>query len=75
MEAFLTLNEVDLKDLGVTHRDARQQILSAINELNSGKVSLIYIPAQGHNKVSIMGKGDNGILHELLLLLYYLKGP
>lgn len=38
MEAFLTLNEVDLKDLGVTQRDARQQILSAIHELNSGKV-------------------------------------
>ncbi|XP_031564068.1 ankyrin repeat and SAM domain-containing protein 6-like isoform X2 [Actinia tenebrosa] len=37
MEAFLTLKEVDLKELGVTQRDARQQILSAIQELNSGK--------------------------------------
>ncbi|XP_020893003.1 ankyrin repeat and SAM domain-containing protein 6 isoform X2 [Exaiptasia diaphana] len=37
MEAFLTLNEVDLKFLGVTHKDARQQILSAIKELNVGK--------------------------------------
>jgi len=38
MEAFLTLNDRDLSDLGVTHKDARQQILAAISELNSGKV-------------------------------------
>ena len=38
MEAFLTLNDGDLQYLGVTQRDARQQILSAIHELNSGKV-------------------------------------
>ncbi|XP_020625201.1 ankyrin repeat and SAM domain-containing protein 6-like isoform X2 [Orbicella faveolata] len=37
MEAFLTLNDRDLSDLGVTHKDARQQILAAISELNSGK--------------------------------------
>ena len=38
MEAFLTLNDRDLSELGVTCKDARQQILTAINELNSGKV-------------------------------------
>lgn len=37
MEAFLTLNDRDLSELGVTCKDARQQILTAINELNSGK--------------------------------------
>ena len=38
MEAFLTLNDGDLSELGVTRKDARQQILTAISELNSGKV-------------------------------------
>lgn len=37
MEAFLTLNDGDLSELGVTRKDARQQILTAIAELNSGK--------------------------------------
>ncbi|XP_078367744.1 ankyrin repeat and SAM domain-containing protein 6-like isoform X2 [Oculina patagonica] len=37
MEAFLTLNDGDLSELGVTRKDARQQILAAISELNSGK--------------------------------------
>ncbi|EDO25377.1 predicted protein, partial [Nematostella vectensis] len=37
MEAFLTLNDGDLEDLGVTQRDARNQILAAIAELNTGK--------------------------------------
>ncbi|XP_068696980.1 ankyrin repeat and SAM domain-containing protein 6-like isoform X2 [Montipora capricornis] len=37
MEAFLTLNDSDLSELGVTQKDARQQILTAIAELNSGK--------------------------------------
>lgn len=38
MEAFLTLNDSDLTDLGVTQKIARQQILTAISELNCGKV-------------------------------------
>ena len=38
MEAFLTLNDSDLTDLGVTQKFARQQILTAISELNCGKV-------------------------------------
>ena len=38
MEAFLTLNDGDLSEIGVTRKDARQQILTAIAELNSGKV-------------------------------------
>jgi len=37
MEAFLTLNDGDLSEIGVTRKDARQQILTAIAELNSGK--------------------------------------
>jgi len=37
MEAFLTLNDSDLTDLGVTQKFARQQILTAISELNCGK--------------------------------------
>ena len=41
MEAFLSLNDTDLSELGVTHKDARQQILAAISELNSGKVMQI----------------------------------
>ena len=41
MEAFLTLNDSDLSELGVTQKDARQQILTAIAELNSGKVLLV----------------------------------
>ena len=39
MEAFLTLNDRDLSELGVTREDARQQILTTISELNSGKVT------------------------------------
>ena len=41
MEAFLTLNDGDLSELGVTRKDARQQILTAIAELNSGKVTCL----------------------------------
>jgi hypothetical protein len=37
MEAFLTLTDEDLKELGIPHVDSRRQILKAIRELNSGK--------------------------------------
>ncbi|XP_044149420.1 ankyrin repeat and SAM domain-containing protein 6 isoform X1 [Bufo gargarizans] len=37
MEAFLTLNDSDLKALGITTDGSRQQILAAISELNAGK--------------------------------------
>ncbi|XP_064641008.1 ankyrin repeat and SAM domain-containing protein 6-like isoform X2 [Lineus longissimus] len=37
MEAFLTLTDHDLKELGISHNEPRKQILSAITELNSGK--------------------------------------
>ena len=37
MEAFLTLTDEDLKELGISHIEPRRQILSAITELNSGK--------------------------------------
>ncbi|PVD20507.1 hypothetical protein C0Q70_18663 [Pomacea canaliculata] len=37
MEAFLTLTDDDLKELGIANVDSRRQILKAIRELNSGK--------------------------------------
>ena len=39
MEAFLTLTDMDLRELGISHGEPRRQILAAITELNSGKVS------------------------------------
>lgn len=38
MEAFLTLTDGDLKELGIKTDGPRQQILAAISELNTGKV-------------------------------------
>lgn len=40
MEAFLTLTDGDLKELGIKTDGPRQQILAAISELNAGKVSV-----------------------------------
>lgn len=40
MEAFLTLTDGDLKELGIKTDGPRQQILAAISELNAGKVGL-----------------------------------
>lgn len=40
MEAFLTLTDGDLKELGIKTDGPRQQILAAISELNAGKVHL-----------------------------------
>ncbi|XP_063778875.1 ankyrin repeat and SAM domain-containing protein 6 [Pseudophryne corroboree] len=37
MEAFLTLTDGDLKELGIKTHGSRQQILAAISELNAGK--------------------------------------
>ena len=37
MEAFLTLDEDDLVELGVAQYEPRRQILAAITELKSGK--------------------------------------
>lgn len=37
MEAFLTLSDGDLKELGIAQIEPRRQILSAITELKSGK--------------------------------------
>lgn len=37
MEAFLTLTDGDLKELGIKTDGPRQQILAAISELNAGK--------------------------------------
>ncbi|XP_033914262.2 ankyrin repeat and SAM domain-containing protein 6-like [Acipenser ruthenus] len=37
MEAFLTLSDGDLKELGIKTDGPRQQILAAISELNAGK--------------------------------------
>lgn len=43
MEAFLTLTDGDLKELGIKTDGPRQQILAAISELNAGKVSFSVI--------------------------------
>ena len=40
MEAFLTLTDGDLKELGIKTDGPRQQILAAISELNAGKVCI-----------------------------------
>ncbi|XP_069113972.1 ankyrin repeat and SAM domain-containing protein 6-like [Argopecten irradians] len=37
MEAFLTLNDTDLNELGISHTQSRQQILKTISELKTGK--------------------------------------
>ncbi|XP_071091432.1 ankyrin repeat and SAM domain-containing protein 6-like [Haliotis cracherodii] len=37
MEAFLTLTDDDLKELGISNNESRRQILTAITELNTGK--------------------------------------
>lgn len=42
MEAFLTLTDGDLKELGIKTDGPRQQILAAISELNAGKVCSIF---------------------------------
>ena len=39
MEAFLTLTDDDLTELGISHGESRRQILTKITELNSRKVS------------------------------------
>ena len=38
MEAFLTLTENDLQEIGISQETSRNQILTAISELNDGKV-------------------------------------
>ena len=43
MEAFLTLTDNDLKELGIAHTEPRRQILTAITELESGKVQSFYL--------------------------------
>ena len=43
MEAFLTLTDRDLRELGVETVGERQQILTTITELNSGKVTCAFI--------------------------------
>ncbi|CAG2192383.1 ANKS6 [Mytilus edulis] len=37
MEAFLTLTDQDLKELGISNTQSRSQILTAINKLSTGK--------------------------------------
>ncbi|KAL4234976.1 Ankyrin repeat and SAM domain-containing protein 6 [Mactra antiquata] len=37
MEAFLTLTDDDLSELGISHVESRKQILTEISELNTGK--------------------------------------
>ena len=45
MEAFLTLTDEDLRELGIAHLDSRRQILAAIFDLRAGKVSWCTIGA------------------------------
>jgi hypothetical protein len=40
MEAFLTLTDQDLKELGISNMQSRSQILTAINKLSTGKVCI-----------------------------------
>lgn len=42
MEAFLTLTDRDLQELGIKTDGPRQQILAAISELNAGKVLFFF---------------------------------
>lgn len=44
MEAFLTLTDGDLQELGIKTDGSRQQILAAISELNAGKVPFSSFP-------------------------------
>ena len=37
MDAFLSLNETDLKDLGISQSESRHQMLHAITELNADR--------------------------------------
>lgn len=55
MEAFLTLTDGDLQELGIKTDGSRQQILAAISELNAGKVLCSSLPlpcshAEGHQE-------------------------
>lgn len=63
MEAFLTLTDGDLKELGVKTDGSRQQILAAITELNAGKVSieiasLFTIASGGDKRVLLFSNGQ-----------------
>lgn len=55
MEAFLTLTDGDLKELGIKTDGSRQQILAAISELNAGKVlfSFFFFPCFKRLRASI----------------------
>ncbi|OWK63005.1 Ankyrin repeat and SAM domain-containing protein 6 [Lonchura striata] len=50
MEAFLTLTDGDLKELGIKTDGSRQQILAAISELNAGKVKNPWETKMGTDK-------------------------
>lgn len=44
MEAFLTLTDDDLTELGISHVESRRQILTKITELNCRKVGIVIAP-------------------------------
>lgn len=50
MEAFLTLTDGDLQELGIKTDGSRQQILAAISELNAGKVLCSSLPCLVHTQ-------------------------
>ena len=37
MEAFLALNDSDLKEMGISNKEPRNQILTAITQINTDK--------------------------------------
>ena len=59
MEAFLTLTDRDLRELGVETAGERQQILTTITELNSGKVRVyLSIETRCCDYLSCQSTGD-----------------
>lgn len=62
MEAFLTLTDGDLKELGIKTDGSRQQILAAISELNAGKVlfsvSCISVFQTSESFTRVLGSGE-----------------
>ena len=53
MEAFLTLIDNDLSELGISKTEPRRQILAAITELSSGKVRQQSFDNQGGRGLSV----------------------
>uniref|UniRef100_A0A8C5KZD0 Ankyrin repeat and sterile alpha motif domain containing 6 n=1 Tax=Jaculus jaculus TaxID=51337 RepID=A0A8C5KZD0_JACJA len=68
MEAFLTLTDGDLQELGIKTDGSRQQILAAISELNAGKVLLSPV---AHLLAACVHTPHHRALPASLLLLFF----